>query len=68
MRILLACKPDEVYNLGAQSFVATSWDQPLLTAETTGLGAVNMLEGIRQICPEAKFYQACNLPKCKSAV
>lgn len=58
MRILLACKPDEVYNLGAQSFVATSWDQPLLTAESTGLGAVNMLEGIRQICPEAKFYQA----------
>lgn len=58
MRILLACKPDEVYNLGAQSFVATSWDQPLLTAETTGLGAVNMLEGIRQICPDAKFYQA----------
>ena len=58
MRILLACKPDEVYNLGAQSFVATSWDQPLLTAESTGLGAVNMLEGIRQICPDAKFYQA----------
>lgn len=56
MRILLACKPDEVYNLGAQSFVATSWNQPLLTAETTGLGAVNMLEGIRQISPEAKFY------------
>ena len=58
MRILLACKPDEVYNLGAQSFVATSWDQPLLTAESTGLGAINLLEGIRQICPEAKFYQA----------
>ena len=58
MRILLVCKPDEVYNLGAQSFVATSWAQPLLTAETTGLGAINLLEGIRQVCPEAKFYQA----------
>ena len=64
MRILLACKPDEVYNLGAQSFVATSWDQPLLTAETTGLGAVNMLEGIRQICPDAKFYQASTSEMC----
>ncbi|MBO4630897.1 MAG: GDP-mannose 4,6-dehydratase [Lentisphaeria bacterium] len=51
-------KPDEVYNLGAQSFVATSWKQPLLTAQSTGLGAMNMLEGIRQVCPEAKFYQA----------
>lgn len=58
MRILLACKPDEIYNLGAQSFVATSWEQPLLTAQSTGLGAINLLEGIRQICPEAKFYQA----------
>ena len=58
MRILLACKPDEVYNLGAQSFVAASWKQPLMTAEVTGLGAINLLEGIRQVCPEAKFYQA----------
>ena len=58
MRILIACKPDEVYNLGAQSFVAASWKQPLMTAEVTGLGAVNLLEGIRQVCPEAKFYQA----------
>ena len=58
MRILLKCKPDEVYNLGAQSFVAASWAQPLMTAEVTGLGAINVLEGIRQVCPEAKFYQA----------
>ena len=58
MRILLSCKPPEVYNLGAQSFVAASWAQPLMTAEVTGLGAINVLEGIRQVCPEAKFYQA----------
>lgn len=58
LRIVLACKPDEVYNLGAQSFVATSWAQPLLTAQSTGLGAMNLLEAIRQVRPEAKFYQA----------
>ena len=58
MRILLSCQPHEVYNLGAQSFVAASWAQPLMTAEVTGLGAINVLEGIRQVCPEAKFYQA----------
>ena len=55
---LKEAKADEVYNLGAQSFVATSWKQPLLTAQATGLGAMNILEGIRQICPEAKYYQA----------
>ena len=58
IRALLQCKPDEVYNLGAQSFVATSWKQPLLTADATGLGALNVLEAIRQVCPSAKFYQA----------
>ena len=58
IRALIACKPDEVYNLGAQSFVATSWKQPLLTADATGIGALNVLEAIRQICPEARFYQA----------
>ena len=58
VRALLACKPDEVYNLGAQSFVATSWAQPILTANATGLGALNILEAIRQVRPEAKFYQA----------
>lgn len=58
MRIISDCRPDEVYNLGAQSFVAASWAQPLLTAEVTGLGAMKVLESIRQVCPEAKFYQA----------
>ncbi|MCH6269172.1 GDP-mannose 4,6-dehydratase [Neobacillus citreus] len=51
-------KPDEVYNLGAQSFVADSWSQPLYTAEVTGLGALNMLEAVRQIKQDARFYQA----------
>jgi GDPmannose 4,6-dehydratase len=52
------CQPDEVYNLAAMSFVATSWEQPTLTAEFTGLGVVNMLEAMREACPEARFYQA----------
>jgi GDPmannose 4,6-dehydratase len=51
-------QPDEVYNLAAQSFVATSWQQPILTGEITGLGAVRMLEAIRVNKPEARFYQA----------
>ncbi len=49
---------DEVYNLAAQSFVATSWDTPLGTAEIDGLGVTNMLEAIRAVKPEARFYQA----------
>lgn len=52
------CLPDEVYNLAAQSFVATSWSQPVLTGEFTALGVTRMLEAIRQIKPDAKFYQA----------
>jgi len=55
---VMESKADEIYNLGAQSFVATSWKQPLLTAQATGLGAMNMLEAIRKIKPDAKFYQA----------
>lgn len=55
---LLTAKPDEVYNLGAQSFVATSWAQPILTANATGLGALNILEAIRQYFPNTRFYQA----------
>ena len=58
VRALLDCKPDEIYNLGAQSFVATSWAQPILTANATGMGALNILEAVRQVCPDAKFYQA----------
>lgn len=48
----------EVYNLGAQSFVGTSWEQPILTAQATGVGALNMLEAIRIVNPKARFYQA----------
>ena len=51
-------KPDEVYNLAAQSFVPTSWSQPILTAEVTGLGVARLLEAIRLVNPKIKFYQA----------
>lgn len=57
-RALEKSEAHEVYNLGAQSFVGSSWDQPLLTANVTGLGAVNVLEAIRQVNPRARFYQA----------
>ncbi|MDP2689676.1 MAG: GDP-mannose 4,6-dehydratase [Deltaproteobacteria bacterium] len=50
--------PDEVYNLAAQSFVPTSWNQPTLTGEVTGMGTTRLLESIRKIRPEARFYQA----------
>src|SRR3989344_3308814 len=50
--------PDEVYNLAAQSFVPTSWNQPVLTGEFTALGVTRMLEAMRIAKPEAKFYQA----------
>ena len=50
--------PDEIYNLAAQSFVPTSWSQPVLTGEFTGLGVMRVLESMRKVCPEAKFYQA----------
>jgi GDPmannose 4,6-dehydratase len=50
--------PDEVYNLAAQSFVETSWPQPLLTSQITALGVTNMLEAVRMLRPTAKFYQA----------
>lgn len=51
-------KADEVYNLAAQSFVGTSWEQPVLTAEIDGVGVTNILEAIRIIKPESRFYQA----------
>lgn len=51
-------QPDEVYNLAAQSFVATSWNQPVLTGDVTGVGVIRMLEAIRHFSPYAKFYQA----------
>jgi GDPmannose 4,6-dehydratase len=55
---LRAAKPDEVYNLAAMSFVAVSWIQPTLTAEFTGVGVTRVLEAMREVCPEARFYQA----------
>jgi GDPmannose 4,6-dehydratase len=51
-------KPDEIYNLGAQSFVMTSWSQPILTGQITALGACHLLEAVRLVCPTARFYQA----------
>jgi GDPmannose 4,6-dehydratase len=51
-------KPDEIYNLAAMSFVAVSWIQPTLTAEFTGVGVTRVLEAMREVCPEARFYQA----------
>jgi GDPmannose 4,6-dehydratase len=55
---LRAAKPSEVYNLAAMSFVAVSWIQPTLTAEFTGVGVTRMLEAMREVCPDARFYQA----------
>jgi GDPmannose 4,6-dehydratase len=55
---LRASKPSEIYNLAAMSFVAVSWIQPTLTAEFTGTGVTRMLEAMREVCPEARFYQA----------
>jgi GDPmannose 4,6-dehydratase len=55
---LRSCQPDEVYNLAAQSFVPTSWQQPLLTGEITALGVTRLLEAIRNVAPKARFYQA----------
>ncbi len=55
---LKASRPDEIYNLAAMSFVAVSWVQPTLTAEFTGVGVTRMLEAMREVCPEARFYQA----------
>jgi GDPmannose 4,6-dehydratase len=51
-------QPEEVYNLGAQSFVPTSWRQPVLTAEFTGVGVTRLLEAIRRVNPDIRFYQA----------
>jgi len=58
MRVVRDVRPDEVYNLGALSFVKASWDQPLATGQVTGMGALNLLEALRLDAPEARFYQA----------
>ncbi len=58
VRVMLKAKPDEIYNLAAQSFVYTSWYQPILTGQVTALGVTNLLEAIRQTNQDARFYQA----------
>ena len=55
---LQECDPDEVYNLGAQSFVQTSWSQPILTGDITGLGVTRLLDAVRVFNPKIRFYQA----------
>ncbi|MBZ9849630.1 GDP-mannose 4,6-dehydratase [Mesorhizobium sp. CA14] len=57
-RAMRDIKPDEVYNLAAQSFVKSSWQQPILTGNVTGIGVTNVLEALRLEIPEARFYQA----------
>lgn len=56
--LMQEAKPDEIYNLAAMSFVPTSWNQPMLTGEFTGIGVVRVLEAMRRACPKARFYQA----------
>jgi len=56
--VMRACRPEEIYNLAAMSFVAASWSQPVLTAEFTGVGATRMLEAMREVAPKSRFYQA----------
>ena len=56
--VLRECEPEEIYNLAAMSFVAASWSQPVLTAEFTATGVTRMLEAMREVSPEARFYQA----------
>ena len=58
VRALEETRPDEIYNLAAQSFVPTSWSQPALTGEFTGIGVTRLLDAMRLVCPGAKFYQA----------
>jgi GDPmannose 4,6-dehydratase len=58
IRVVETVQPDEVYNLAAQSFVATSWDQPIVTGQVTALGVLNVLEAVRIAAPKARFYQA----------
>ncbi len=58
IHVLEDIAPDEIYNLAAQSFVHTSWTQPVLTGEFTALGVTRMLDAMRFVCPKARFYQA----------
>ena len=56
--VMRGCEPHEIYNLAAMSFVAASWNQPVLTAEFSGVGVTRMLEAMREAAPDARFYQA----------
>ena len=56
--VMRACEPQEIYNLAAMSFVAASWNQPVLTAEFSGVGVTRILEAMREVAPAARFYQA----------
>src|SRR5580700_11753125 len=58
IRIIQDVRPDELYNLAAQSFVYSSWQQPILTANVTAVGVTNLLEALRVIKPDTRFYQA----------
>ncbi len=58
VKLMEEVQPDEIYNLAAMSFVPTSWNQPILTGEFTAIGVARMLEAMRKVCPDAKFYQA----------
>ena len=58
VRVLQKVQPDEIYNLAAQSHVRVSFDQPIYTANATGLGTLNMLEAVRMVSPNSKIYQA----------
>jgi GDPmannose 4,6-dehydratase len=57
-RVINKVKPDEIYNLAAQSHVRISFDQPIYTANATGIGVLNLLEVVREVCPTTKIYQA----------
>ena len=56
--VMRACEPEEIYNLAAMSFVAASWSQPVLTSEFTAIGVTRMLEAMREVAPDSRFYQA----------
>jgi GDPmannose 4,6-dehydratase len=58
LQAVLKCCPDELYNLGAQSFVTSSWSQPMLTAQANALGVTACLEAVRNVSPQTRFYQA----------
>ena len=58
IRAIEICNPDEIYNLGAQSFVKYSFDDPIATCNATAMGALRLIEAVRQVCPEARVYQA----------